>query len=505
MLTLGFDTSNYATSLAVFDTDAKEVVCAKKEFLPVKEGQRGLRQSEALFHHTVALPSLLGQMAAEVPLSQVKAVGVSEKPRPADGSYMPCFLAGVNAASAAAGVHGVPLVRTTHQQGHVAAALYASQRWELFHMPVLVFHISGGTTDLLLCEGIEVKQTLGTSLDLYAGQAVDRTGVRLGFPFPAGEQLSRLAGRMPAAAPCKGRAEWDELPFIRLGKSVLCASGKGLSACLCGKILFVYSGGDSVPYGGGCLCRGIPLARGVCGRGDVQPYRAQLCHCAFAGRLLCTRAVCQRQCHWCCHHRSKRGGRMANVISVTALNRYVKSILESDAVLTDIALRGEVSNFTNHYKTGHFYFTLKDEKCAVKAVMFRSYAQQLSFVPENGMRVIVRCRVSLFERDGAFQVYVEDLFPDGLGAMQMAFEQLKARLEREGLFAPEHKKPLPRHPRRIGLVTSRTGAAIQDILNVTRRRCPGMEFVLCPVNVQGAEAAPRHRACHSVVGGTGRC
>ena len=181
---------------------------------------------------------------------------------------------------------------------------------------------------------------------------------------------------------------------------------------------------------------------------------------------------------------------MANVISVTALNRYVKSILESDAVLTDIALRGEVSNFTNHYKTGHFYFTLKDEKCAVKAVMFRSYAQQLSFVPENGMRVIVRCRVSLFERDGAFQVYVEDLFPDGLGAMQMAFEQLKARLEREGLFAPEHKKPLPRHPRRVGLVTSKTGAAIQDILNVTRRRCPAMEFVLCPVNVQGAEAAP---------------
>src|SRR5699024_8179904 len=178
------------------------------------------------------------------------------------------------------------------------------------------------------------------------------------------------------------------------------------------------------------------------------------------------------------------------LISVTALNRYVKSILESDAVLTDIALRGEVSNFTNHYKTGHFYFTLKDEKCAVKAVMFRSYAQQLSFVPENGMRVIVRCRVSLFERDGAFQVYVEDLFPDGLGAMQMAFEQLKARLEREGLFAPEHKKPLPRHPRRVGLVTSKTGAAIQDILNVTRRRCPAMEFVLCPVNVQGAEAAP---------------
>ncbi len=180
---------------------------------------------------------------------------------------------------------------------------------------------------------------------------------------------------------------------------------------------------------------------------------------------------------------------MANVISVTALNRYVKSVLDSDIVLTDIALRGEVSNFTNHYKTGHFYFTLKDEKCSVKAVMFRSYAQQLSFVPENGMRVIVRCRVSLFERDGSFQVYVEDMFPDGLGAMQMAFEQLKARLEKEGLFAPEHKRPLPSHPKRVGLITSKTGAAIQDILNVTRRRCPDMNFVLCPVNVQGADAA----------------
>lgn len=195
---------------------------------------------------------------------------------------------------------------------------------------------------------------------------------------------------------------------------------------------------------------------------------------------------------------------MANVISVTALNRYVKSILESDAVLTDIALRGEVSNFTNHYKTGHFYFTLKDEKCAVKAVMFRSYAQQLSFVPENGMRVIVRCRVSLFERDGAFQVYVEDLFPDGLGAMQMAFEQLKARLEREGLFAPEHKKPLPRHPRRVGLVTSKTGAAIQDILNVTPPPLPGNGICAVPCQRAGGRGGAGHCACHSGAGGAQR-
>lgn len=181
---------------------------------------------------------------------------------------------------------------------------------------------------------------------------------------------------------------------------------------------------------------------------------------------------------------------MANVITVTALNRYVKTLLDRDPVLTDVALRGEISNFTNHYKTGHFYFSLKDEQCSVKAVMFRRDAQRLDFLPQNGMRVIVRCRISLFERDGAFQVYVEDLFPDGIGAMQMAFEQLKEKLEREGLFAAEHKKPLPAMPRCVGLVTSKTGAALQDILNVTRRRYPAARFLLAPATVQGNEAAP---------------
>ncbi len=180
---------------------------------------------------------------------------------------------------------------------------------------------------------------------------------------------------------------------------------------------------------------------------------------------------------------------MANVIGVTALNRYVKTLLDCDPVLTDVALRGEISNFTKHYKTGHFYFSLKDEQCAVKAVMFRREAQQLGFLPQNGMRVIVRCRISLFERDGTFQVYAEDLFPDGIGAMQLAFEQLKEKLEREGLFAEEHKKPLPAMPHCIGLVTSKTGAALQDILNVTRRRDPMARFLLAPVTVQGSEAA----------------
>ena len=190
--TLGIDTSNYATSLAVFDT-AGEVVCAKKRFLPVKEGQLGLRQSDALFHHTTALPEMLEELSREFDLTQIAAVGVSQKPRPVEGSYMPCFLAGVSAATAFARARGIPLVHTTHQQGHAAAALFAAKGEELFRQKVLLFHISGGTTDLLLCDEVRQITTLGTSSDLYAGQAVDRVGVKLGFPFPAGTEVSRLA------------------------------------------------------------------------------------------------------------------------------------------------------------------------------------------------------------------------------------------------------------------------------------------------------------------------
>ena len=190
--TLGIDTSNYATSLAVFDT-AGEVVCAKKRFLPVKEGQLGLRQSDALFHHTAALPGMLAELGTEFDLTQISAVGVSEKPRPVEGSYMPCFLAGVNAGQAFALARDIPLVRTTHQQGHAAAALFAAKGAELFNQKVLLFHISGGTTDLLLCGQVRQIDLLGSSSDLYAGQAVDRLGVKLGFAFPAGAEVSRLA------------------------------------------------------------------------------------------------------------------------------------------------------------------------------------------------------------------------------------------------------------------------------------------------------------------------
>ena len=177
MLTLGIDTSNYATSLAVFDTDAGEVVCDCKKFLPVKEGQLGLRQSDALFHHTAALPEMLAELSGKADLTKVAAVGVSAKPRPVEGSYMPCFLAGVSVATAFALAKGLPMVKLTHQQGHIAAALYATGDLTLFEREALVFHVSGGTTDLLLCHEAESITPLGTSSDLYAGQAVDRLGV----------------------------------------------------------------------------------------------------------------------------------------------------------------------------------------------------------------------------------------------------------------------------------------------------------------------------------------
>ena len=180
---------------------------------------------------------------------------------------------------------------------------------------------------------------------------------------------------------------------------------------------------------------------------------------------------------------------MAEVISVSALNQYVKTLLDANDLLFDLALRGEIANFVQNARSGHCYFSLRDETSSVKAVMFRSDARRLGFCPEEGMKVIVRCRATLYERDGAFQVYVNNMFPDGIGSAQLAFEQLKAKLDREGLFAAERKKPLPRFPKCIGLVTSKTGAALQDIRNVIGRRWPAVRLLLCPVSVQGFEAA----------------
>ncbi|MBQ2318888.1 MAG: exodeoxyribonuclease VII large subunit [Clostridia bacterium] len=175
--------------------------------------------------------------------------------------------------------------------------------------------------------------------------------------------------------------------------------------------------------------------------------------------------------------------------TVSQLNNYVKTMIDSDPCLTYIYVVGEISNFTNHYKTGHFYLTLKDSSCAIKAVMFRSNAARIKFEPQNGMKVICRGRASLFERDGSFQFYIDEMQPDGAGALQVAFEQLCEKLKNEGLFDEAHKKPIPKFPERIAVITSPTGAAVQDIKNVISRRCPCVEVVMCPVLVQGDGAA----------------
>ncbi len=178
-------------------------------------------------------------------------------------------------------------------------------------------------------------------------------------------------------------------------------------------------------------------------------------------------------------------------VTVSQLNTYLRSKMEADPLLSQIFVVGEISNFTNHYKSGHLYFSLKDDRAVVKAVMFAQHARRLRFVPENGMKVLVRGRISIYEAGGQYQIYAEDMQPDGLGALNMAYEQLKKRLEAEGLFAQERKKTLPLYPQRIGVITSPTGAAVHDILSILARRFPVAEVVFCPVLVQGEGAAPQ--------------
>lgn len=177
-----------------------------------------------------------------------------------------------------------------------------------------------------------------------------------------------------------------------------------------------------------------------------------------------------------------------NILTVTELNQYIKSFFDSSPALQDIYIKGEISNFTNHYKTGHFYFTLKDEGGVLKSVMFRTNTAVLKFLPENGMKVIAHGRISLYVKDGSYQLYVDTMEPDGIGALYIAYEQLKMKLESEGLFSDTHKKPIPRYPSKIGIVTSPTGAAIRDMINVASRRFPLTEIILFPCLVQGDNA-----------------
>ena len=179
---------------------------------------------------------------------------------------------------------------------------------------------------------------------------------------------------------------------------------------------------------------------------------------------------------------------MADILTVTSLNLYVKSLLENDRNLFDIAVEGEISNFKK-YPSGHCYFTLKDENSLIKCIMFKSYAERLAFKPKDGMKVMVFGAVSVFERDGVYQIYAKSLIEDGMGDLHEKFEQLKAQLEKEGLFDDAHKKPIPLYPKVVGVLTSQTGAVIRDIINVSTRRNPNVYIRLLPVPVQGPGAA----------------
>ena len=178
-----------------------------------------------------------------------------------------------------------------------------------------------------------------------------------------------------------------------------------------------------------------------------------------------------------------------SVITVTQLNFYVKSLLDNDPHLANVFVTGEISNLTNHYSSGHIYFSLKDKNSVIRAVMFAGNARNLKFRPEEGMKIIARGRVSLYEPTGGYQFYVEDMQPDGIGALTIAFEQLKKKLEAEGLFDKEYKKPIPQFPQTVGVITSPTGAAVQDIRNILYRRFPAVNVVMYPVLVQGSGAA----------------
>ena len=179
-----------------------------------------------------------------------------------------------------------------------------------------------------------------------------------------------------------------------------------------------------------------------------------------------------------------------NAVSVTDLNKYIKDKFESDELLTDILVKGEISNFKSHY-TGHLYFTLKDENSLIKCIMFKSYAERLKFNAKDGMKVMVFGTVSVFERDGVYQIYVKAMQEDGLGDLYTKYEELKKSLEQEGLFDISHKKKIPQMPKVIGVLTSQTGSVIRDIINVSTRRNPNVYIRLLPVPVQGQGAAEK--------------
>lgn len=176
------------------------------------------------------------------------------------------------------------------------------------------------------------------------------------------------------------------------------------------------------------------------------------------------------------------------IYSVSDVNKYIKALMDKDTLLNNISIRGEITNFKAHY-TGHLYFTLKDESSTIKCIMFKGYAQFLKFKPTDGMKVVINGQIGVFERDGVYQIYCKSMSPEGLGDLYLAYEQLKNKLQKEGLFDASKKKKIPFLPKRVGVITSRTGAVVRDIINVTTRRYPNVDLLIYPAAVQGVNVA----------------
>lgn len=193
------------------------------------------------------------------------------------------------------------------------------------------------------------------------------------------------------------------------------------------------------------------------------------------------------------------------ILTVSQINYYIKSIVDNDPRLGVVLVSGEISNLTDHYRSGHIYLSLKDARSVLRAVMFAGNARRLRFRPQDGMKVLCRGRISVYEPSGQYQLYIEDMQPDGVGALALAYEQLKQRLEQEGLFDASRKKPLPRFPKTVGVITSPTGAAVQDIRNILYRRFPSVRMLLCPVLVQGDGAPPQLIAAVQKLDSEGQC
>ncbi|WP_027624672.1 exodeoxyribonuclease VII large subunit [Clostridium lundense] len=175
-------------------------------------------------------------------------------------------------------------------------------------------------------------------------------------------------------------------------------------------------------------------------------------------------------------------------LTVSDVNNYIKKVIDNDFILSNAGVKGEISNFKLH-SSGHIYFSLKDSFSKINCVMFKSYAKELTFIPEDGMNVVIKGKVSVYSKEGSYQLYCEEIEPEGLGELYIAFEKLKGKLEKEGLFDPSHKKTIPKYAKKVGVVTSPTGAAIRDIINVTKRRNRNCEILIYPAAVQGVGAS----------------